>query len=121
MNEYMRRYRATHPEYVRKDLQARKERGDSKKWKQRNTAKVKLWAKEDNARRFTFKGKRIFVNTIPRKGICTKCGKKGRTSLHHTEYDLNNPMAHTIEICQACHLGEHGYLLQYRGELCKDG
>lgn len=54
-----------------------------------------------------FKNKRIILNYNPRKGICQKCGKNGRTNLHHIQYDDNDPLAHTIELCVGCHRKEH--------------
>jgi len=59
------------------------------------------------AKRIKFKDKRIFLETNPRIGVCSWCRKKGRTNIHHLQYDENNPLAHTVEICPSCHIKEH--------------
>lgn len=84
-------------------------------WAKRNPEKIKAHNKKYQSKRYWFKGKRLLAKEDLRKGVCSKCGKKGRTSLHHLEYDGNNPLYHTIEICQGCHIREHGYLLEYQG------
>jgi hypothetical protein len=55
-------------------------------------------------KRILFNGKRPTMKQSPRKGICKKCGRKGFTHIHHEKYDLIDPLAHTIELCPACHL-----------------
>lgn len=62
-----------------------------------------------------FKGKRVWLKENPRKGICTDCGKPGRTLLHHIKYDKSNPLAHTIELCIGCHNRQHR-ILKYCGK-----
>jgi hypothetical protein len=39
----------------------------------------------------------------PRKGMCQPCGKTGYTHLHHEQYDDNDILKHTIELCPGCH------------------
>lgn len=50
-----------------------------------------------------YKAKRILLSQNPRLGICTVCGKKGRTDMHHIEYHDDNPLRDTIELCGLCH------------------
>ena len=64
--------------------------------------------RKEYVRRYTFKSKLIYHNEVPRKGVCSKCGARAgieckRTQLHHTDYDSDNPLAHTIELCASCH------------------
>jgi hypothetical protein len=64
-------------------------------------------------RRVSFKGKRVQLNFIPRKGVCEWChktisrGEIKTTHIHHIEYDPTDPMAHTVEVCQSCHTTFH--------------
>lgn len=62
--------------------------------------------KERNQRRMLFKNKIIHVSENPRTGVCSLCGKEGRTSMHHIEYNDDDPLKHTIEICNSCHMKE---------------
>jgi hypothetical protein len=54
-----------------------------------------------------FKDKCIRLQQNPRIGVCNWC--RGvvpfdckRTAMHHEQYDENNPLAHTIELCVKC-------------------
>lgn len=84
-----------------------------KQYKIKNLDRIRINNREINKRRIIFKGKRLRLKNTPRKGICSKCGRsiaKGelkRTNLHHTKYDPNNPLNHTIELCPRCHRIEH--------------
>ncbi len=65
-----------------------------------------------HVRRFGFQGLRYFYKNNPRLGVCSKCGARvgiecKRTSLHHLEYDPDNPLNHTIELCNSCHRQTH--------------
>lgn len=71
-----------------------------------NAEFVKEYDKKRTHRRINFKGKIIRLGFVPRIGICSKCGKKGKTDLHHEEYDSNNILANTIELCDSCHSKE---------------
>jgi hypothetical protein len=63
----------------------------------------------------SFKGKIVYLDSDPRIGVCTRCryvvgqihkvtGKVYKnTHLHHEQYDENNAVAHTIELCSPCH------------------
>jgi hypothetical protein len=51
----------------------------------------------------TWRDKQIHMEYNPRTGFCSKCGKIGQTHLHHTNYDSNNPLDNTIELCVSCH------------------
>jgi hypothetical protein len=56
-------------------------------------------------RRITFQDKRISLSDNPRTGFCSKCGRVDlQTHLHHEQYDLGNPLAHTVELCCSCHM-----------------
>jgi len=56
----------------------------------------------------SYKGKTVTLNFEPRKGICSICEKEDEhTILHHEQYDDNDPLAHTIEVCVKCHGMEH--------------
>ena len=91
----------------------------------RNPITSKKWNPIRHARygprRNTFKGERIYHDENPRKGICEKCGRSigdeyincdgqiaiiKRTHIHHIQYDENDPLANTIELCVSCHMKE---------------
>jgi hypothetical protein len=57
-------------------------------------------------KRIQFKDKRITLKQNPRKGICSKCGKKAKTHIHHIKYHKENALKDTIELCGSCHLNE---------------
>lgn len=67
----------------------------------------KSWSKRSSQKRITFKNKRVYITFNPRTGICTNCGKQGKTNMHHEKYDENNPLNHTIELCVSCHKKHH--------------
>ena len=52
---------------------------------------------------FTFKGKKVKATEPVRVGICSNCGFKGYTHLHHDDYDESNPLLNTRELCPKCH------------------
>jgi len=66
-----------------------------------------------------FLGKRVFIHKRLRTGVCTDCKRSVArkeirfTTFHHTEYDQNNPFAHTVELCPSCHTKEGWALGQY--------
>jgi len=62
--------------------------------------------KRRNQTRMLFKNKIIHLDKNPRIGICSLCGIKTKTSMHHLIYDETNPLKHTIEICNSCHMKE---------------
>ncbi len=87
----------------------------------RNPAKLyQEYNKNYKSRRLLFQDTRLILDHNPRNGVCSKCGKKNgekfintkgkesivQTHLHHIEYDPNNPLAHTVELCEGCHLKE---------------
>ena len=56
----------------------------------------------------SYKGKTIPLDFEPRTGICLDCGKYGEhNQLHHEAYDDNDPLNHTVELCQSCHGFRH--------------
>jgi len=66
--------------------------------------------------RFYYKGKRLWSDSIVRTGQCKRCGRiGGLTHLHHEEYDDENPLAHTMELCPRCHRERSVELGQFHG------
>jgi DNA-directed RNA polymerase subunit RPC12/RpoP len=77
------------------------------------------WHPITNPKRINFKGKQVFLDEAPRKGVCSLCGiKVGQfhpvtghycktTHMHHLQYDPENPANYTIEVCVPCHRQEH--------------
>lgn len=62
-----------------------------------------------NTSRIVFLGKQIQLIENPRKGICSDCGKtvaSGEikyTNMHHEQYNQDNPLKDTKELCVKCH------------------
>lgn len=90
--------------------------------------KRQKWGKHIDPKRINFHNKIISIKYIPRKGICSRCGKKKgdeyhgwrnkekvveRTSLHHWFYLVIMPWACTEELCYSCHTKESWRLGQY--------
>ena len=65
-----------------------------------------------------YKDKILTLKHNPRKGICSRCNKKigdiyidkngkertiERTHIHHLEYNDNNVLENTVELCHSCH------------------
>ena len=95
-NAYMKQYRLrTNYAYDRQ-------------YRQDNKEKIRELGK----RRLRFLGPQITINPI-RIGVCSFCersiekGEIKQTQLHHTKYDLTNPLKHTIELCVRCHRRQH--------------
>ena len=63
----------------------------------------KPWSKRSSKKRITFMYQRIYIDFNPRKGVCSQCGKQGLTDLHHDEYDIDNLLSNTRELCKSCH------------------
>ena len=66
-----------------------------------------------NDRRFIICGKTIILSKDPRIGVCNWCRAVinidcKKTNLHHdqNQYDINDPLKHTIELCVSCHRKE---------------
>jgi len=57
--------------------------------------------------RWTPMGKQIILKENPRKGICSLCGKQGRTGMHHLQYHKDDPLKDTVELCVPCHNKQH--------------
>ena len=68
--------------------------------------RYRLHSKDKNPRMIRFRGPQIVVDRIARNGICVNCGREGYTHIHHKQYDDNDPLAHTIELCPSCHVKE---------------
>jgi len=84
-----------------------------------NPEKIKELNAKYNPRKIVFKDKRILLKENPRKGICHDCGRSVSkkeiqvTNMHHEKYDENDPLAHTVELCAACHWKKHNYSQDY--------
>jgi len=50
---------------------------------------------------------RPYLENDPRTGVCSECGKKVETIIHHDEYDVSNPIKNTRELCRPCHARFH--------------
>ena len=119
-----KKYRETHHDILKKrrakwyQKNKENEKQRTKKWRDDNPE----WIKAHEKKSITFLGKHIRLSHNPRKGICYNCKKdvtKGeikRTHLHHTKYDCNNPLAHTVELCLSCHRKAHFYSYQHHPE-----
>lgn len=65
-------------------------------------------------KRIRFKDKQVTTDKIVRLGVCSVCrrsvaaGEVKRTAMHHIIYDANNPLDHTVEVCNKCHSAYHG-------------
>jgi hypothetical protein len=64
---------------------------------------IKKFNERNNPKVIQFKGRSIILNDNPRKGICSWCGKKGFTNMHHIQYHDDDPLKDTVEICSSCH------------------
>jgi len=71
--------------------------------------RVRGYALKSKKKRILFKNKRVTMDHNPRSGVCSECGKEGRTEIHHDEYDEKNPMANTRELCASCHATHHDF------------
>lgn len=104
-----------------RELHKKEQDEAAKKWKINHPEQVKLLQlkhskinnPKSNRKKILFKGGQVWIGYNPRSGICSKCkrsvhkGEIKKTNLHHTQYDENNPLAHTIELCVSCHIKEH--------------
>jgi len=84
----------------------------NKLWWKNNPEKTKgyhkKWNPINNPKRIRlrFKDKSVLLKENPRKGICSKCCKKGYTHIHHLEYHNNDVLKDAIELCASCHAYE---------------
>lgn len=68
---------------------------------------------EYNLRCVTFKNKPVHLDSCPRRGQCSNCGRKAgvdgiqMTVIHHDEYHEDAPLRDTRELCNRCHGKEH--------------
>lgn len=66
-----------------------------------------------NRRRVVFKGRVVVVESCPRLGRCSNCGRRvgidgiKRTNMHHDEYYDDDPLKQTREVCVSCHSKKH--------------
>ena len=67
-----------------------------------------------------YKKRRIILKERILTGQCTFCkrtvisGEIHSTTTHHFEYDDNNPLAFTVELCRSCHARENWILEQFK-------
>ena len=80
----------------------------SKRWREKYPEKHKAQNDKYNPRRIRlwFKNKSINLKENPRTGICSWCGRIGKTDIHHIQYHDNDPLKDTIELCAVCHRKE---------------
>jgi hypothetical protein len=62
-----------------------------------------------------FKGQTVYLDEDPKRGVCNRCRYVPwtvhpltgfiytTTEMHHIEYDENDPLAYTMELCKLCH------------------
>lgn len=96
--KYMNNYYHNNPKYREKQIQ----------WQKKNHEKVKEYGRKAHLKRIRFKDKFVYLDENPRIGVCSQCGKCGKTDMHHDKYDEKNPLAYTRELCVLCHKLEHG-------------
>jgi len=97
----------------------------SKKWAKDNPERVKQIKKKHRMKMVTIMGKQVAFEENPRTNICSKCGKRypeelrSQTTIHHLKYDLEEPLANTIELCRSCHSKEHSRMAKKAIEICR--
>lgn len=70
------------------------------------------WNAVNKSKMIIFKGKQRILKKTPRTGYCSWCPNNThnktckRTNIHHFEYDDNDLLKYTIEICASCHMKE---------------
>lgn len=74
---------------------------------------------DKSRKRHRFKQKVVLLDFIPRIDVCNLCRAvvpfdTCRTILHHEEYDENDSLRYTIEVCQECHNKETWKRQEYR-------
>jgi len=67
-----------------------------------------------NKFKIKFLGKRLTLDHNPRVGLCSRCGFKGVTVLHHKRYIRILPLLETIELCAGCHSKVHAEVRAHR-------
>jgi hypothetical protein len=81
-------------------------------YKKRTAEQRKKYNDKYNIRKIKFIDRQIIVSKNPKSGFCSWCsnniydGSCKVTNMHHVEYDKNNVLANTIEICASCHAYE---------------
>ena len=82
--------------------------------------------RKTNPKHFYFKDHNILPKNNPRTNICSNCLRrypqelKKQTFIHHEEYINDDPLAHTIELCNSCHSRLHFYQGNFRRKGTKD-
>ena len=73
-------------------------------------------------RQINFLGRRPWVED-GRVGQCRLCLKrypselKSATAIHHIEYEVGDPLAHTVEMCVSCHTSLHRKGRNHKGPM----
>jgi len=87
-------------------------------WAERNPDKVKANRDKQNKvngpKHMVFKGKIIILKERVLTGICSWCGYKGYTHMHHLQYHDDDPLKDTIELCPSCHTSRHEQMKRSR-------
>jgi hypothetical protein len=103
--------KAYHKQWVRQNPE--KVREIKKRYREQHRDRLKEKAREAMKKKVWFNGKQINLGFNPRKGICEVCGATNRrTEIHHFNYDSDDPLENTIELCHFCHSNLH-YILRY--------
>lgn len=75
--------------------------------------RTKEYVKNNNSKRLKYKDKQIRIKQNIKTGYCSRCsnniydGSCNLTSLHHIRYNDDDPLKHTIELCNPCHRKQH--------------
>lgn len=101
--EYGKKYHQTHKEQLQKYQEQWRLKNPEKYAAQIERSTQKLKDSGYITNRVLFKAKRILLEQNPRLGICSMCGQKGRTEIHHIKYHNADPLRDTIEVCARCH------------------
>jgi len=62
----------------------------------------------NSPKRIGYKGKQVYIEFNPRIGVCNLCRAVAgvdckTTHMHHIEYNDDDPLKDTIELCASCH------------------
>ena len=81
----------------------------------------KIWQGYTNRTLRFKKTSKIYGHDI-KCGVCNYCRKVAgidcaRTERHHEQYDKDNPLAYTIELCTSCHVKETYRFNKHTGRL----
>lgn len=106
MREKDRIYREKNKEIIRQK---------SARYREKHRKKIH----QKDQKKILFRDKRVYFLENPRKNICSECGQrypeelKHQTVMHHENYNSDDPLENTIELCKSC----HGKLHYRRGDM----